>query len=194
GGLATGDDTTVTIRIYSGSSVAGSALQTLSSVNVNQVTGAYSANATTVPTGDHQSLTSHAGSPVNTGTCTGRSFRVDPTAPTVTLDRPPTPTIFPSTTLFRSGGLATGDDTTVTIRIYSGSSVAGSALQTLSSVNVNQVTGAYSANATTLPDGTYTAQTSQDRTSVVSGTSAALSCRRSTTGRTVTRAHPTTPT
>src|SRR5207248_1635968 len=127
GGLATGDDTTVTIRIYSGSSVAGSALQTLSSVNVNQVTGAYSANATTLPDGTYTAQTSQSDSAGNTGTSTARTFRVDTTAPASAHDQPTTTVKDSTPSLSGLGGLATGDDTTVTIRIYSATSVAGSA-------------------------------------------------------------------
>src|SRR5439155_22262209 len=72
----------------------------------------------TLVDGTYTAQTSQSDSAGNTGTSLARTFRVDTAAPVVTLDQPTTPTSDNTPALTGTGGTATGDDTTVTIRIY----------------------------------------------------------------------------
>ncbi len=73
-----------------------------------------------------------------------------PTASAATNDNTPT--------LAGTAGSATGDATTVTVTIYAGVGTGGSVNQTLTPTRSGAT---WTANATTLADGTYTAQASQ---------------------------------
>ncbi len=59
-----------------------------------------------------------------------------------------------------TAGIAAGDSSTVTVRVYSGTGTSGTLAQTRSATR-NGSTGAYSVDATALSPGTYTAQASQ---------------------------------
>ncbi|HEV7525685.1 MAG TPA: hypothetical protein VGP92_12015 [Acidimicrobiia bacterium] len=73
-----------------------------------------------------------------------------PTASAVTSDNTPT--------LAGTAGSAAGDATTVTVTIHAGVGTGGSVIQTLTPTRSGS---AWTVNATTLADGTYTAQASQ---------------------------------
>lgn len=86
-------------------------------------------------------------------------FTIDTSAPAVTLTRAPDGTIDTSTPAFAGGaGTASGDLPAINVRIYSGTSGSGTALQTL---RVAASAGAWSATAAALPNGTYTVQAEQ---------------------------------
>jgi chitinase len=94
-------------------------------------------------------------------------------APAVTLTTPAAGATTNGTpTLNGAAGNATGDSTTVTVKIYSGASTAGTLMQTLTPTR----TGA-SWTTTASPaliSGTYTAQATQTDTGGATGTSAAV--------------------
>jgi hypothetical protein len=92
-------------------------------------------------------------------------------APVVTLVSPADGALTNDGTPALSGaaGNASGDSSTVTVRIYSGSSATGSPVQTLTPTR----TGAsWSTTAATLTSGTYTAQASQSDSGANTGSSA----------------------
>lgn len=93
-------------------------------------------------------------------------------APAVTVGAPANGARTTDDTPALSGaaGNATGDATTVSVKIYSGSSASGSAVQTLTPT---RSAAAWSATATTLADGTYTIQATQADSAGNTGTSAA---------------------
>ncbi|HEX7297782.1 MAG TPA: Ig-like domain-containing protein [Solirubrobacteraceae bacterium] len=93
-------------------------------------------------------------------------------APVVTLASPADGALTNSATPTLSGtaGTATGDGTTVTVRVYAGASATGSPLQTLTPTRTG---GSWSTTAATLTSGTFTAQASQSDSSGNTGTSAA---------------------
>ena len=91
------------------------------------------------------------------------TWTVDATAPVVSLTTPANGgyTNSPTPTIIGSGGLVTGDSATVTVKIYTGAVVTGTALQTLTATK-DAVTGIFQVAATTLTaPGTYTMQASQ---------------------------------
>jgi hypothetical protein len=104
----------------------------------------------------------------------GGSFATasDWVAPSVTLTAPASGALTSDNTPDLSGaaGNASGDSVTVTVRIYSGSAATGTPVQTLTPTRSG---GAWTATATTLADGIYTARASQSDGSANTGTSAA---------------------
>jgi hypothetical protein len=104
--------------------------------------------------------------------------------PTVTLTAPADNSATNDTTPTLSGTAdnATGDSTTVTIKIYSGSSATGTPVQTKTA---NRGTGTtWSTTATALAQGTYTAVATQTDTSGNTGTSNANTFEIDTTAPT----------
>ncbi|MEA2444542.1 MAG: hypothetical protein QOJ12_1834, partial [Thermoleophilales bacterium] len=110
----------------------------------------------------------------------------DTTAPTVTLTAPAdgTATNDSSPTFAGTGGTAYGDSATVTVKIWSGSSVGSGNPDYTVSTTRDSSTGAYSRSGpytkvsdssshATLPDGTYTAQAFQSDASGNTGNSSA---------------------
>jgi hypothetical protein len=101
-----------------------------------------------------------------------RSFNVDTVAPAISLTAPAAGSFSASSTPTISGtaGIATGDSTAVSIKIYAGTGTGGTLLQTRAT-GADPATGAYSVAATSLPSGTYTAQASQADSATNTGTS-----------------------
>ena len=98
----------------------------------------------------------------NTSSPATFAWRVDTTAPTIALTTPAdgSETNDPTPTFAGTAGVATGDDNTVTIDVYSGSTPTGTPLFTL--VTSRDSGGVYQIDATTpLEDGTYTARAQQ---------------------------------
>jgi hypothetical protein len=93
-------------------------------------------------------------------------------APAVTLTAPLAAGFLTTATPILSGaaGAATGDATTVTVRIYSGASATGTPVQTRTAT---AVAATWTATATALADGQYTAQAAQADSAGNTGTSAA---------------------
>jgi hypothetical protein len=106
-------------------------------------------------------------------------------APAVTLTTPANGSATRSTTPALSGGAgnATGDNTTVTVKIYSGSSTAGTLLQTK---NPTRSGATWTTTASTLSAGTYTAQATQTDIAGNTGTSTANTFTVDTTKPTAT--------
>jgi predicted phage tail protein len=96
---------------------------------------------------------------------------VDRVAPSITLTSPADGSTIGDTTPTFSGlaGTATGDEATVTVRVYAGSTVGATPLQTLTATAAGG--GAYAVDATALPLGTYTARASQSDAAGNTGTS-----------------------
>jgi chitinase len=93
-------------------------------------------------------------------------------APLVTLTTPAEGALTADTTPTLSGaaGNLTGDGATITVRVYSGASTAGTLVQTLTTTRSGV---SWTATATTLGQGQHTAQASQTDTAGATGTSVA---------------------
>jgi hypothetical protein len=107
-------------------------------------------------------------------------------APVVTLTAPADGSRTNDTTPTLSGtaGNKTGDSSTVTVKIYSGTSTAGTLVQTKTATRSSTT---WSTTASTLAAGTYTAQATQTDTSSNTGTSNANTFTVDTTKPTATR-------
>jgi hypothetical protein len=80
-GNAAGDSSTVTVRIYAGSSATGSPVQTLTPT---RSATSWSTTAATLTSGTYTAQASQSDSAANTGTSAAHTFTVDTIAPTAT--------------------------------------------------------------------------------------------------------------
>ena len=119
----------------------------------------------------------------NVGTSAARTFRIDTTAPTLTITAPASgaQTNDTTPTVAGTGGTATGDAATVTVKIYSGATATGSPIQTVTPTVGGG--GTWTFDAAALAEGTYTAQATQadNTTPPNTGTSAAVTWTVDTT-------------
>lgn len=171
-GTATGDLSTITVNIYSGTSATGTPVQTLTTTASG---GHYSVQpATALDQGTFTAQASQSDSAGNTGLSSTSTFTIDTTAPLVSLTAPinGSSTNNNQPTFSGTAGTASGDLSTITVNIYSGNSATGTPVQTLTtSADAN---GNFSVGAiATLNDGTYTAQASQSDNAGNTGTSTA---------------------
>ena len=170
-GTAPGDSSTITVKIYSGSGISGSPVQTLTATASG---GRWSVAATT-PLGDgtYTARAEQSDSAGNTGTSGPATFSIEATAPAVTLTSPAngSSTNQSKPTFSGAAGTAAGDSSTITVKVYSGASVSGSPVQTLTATASG---GSWSVQASsTLADGIYTAQAQQSDTAGSTGSSSA---------------------
>jgi large repetitive protein len=157
-GTLDGDSSTITVKIYQGSNTSGTLLQTLTTT---ATAGAWSVDAATLAQGTYTAQAEQADAAGNIGHSSANTFTVDATAPVVTLTSPANgSTTNDATPTFNgTAGINAGDSTTVTVKIYSGSTATGTPVQTLTATASS---GLWSVTATTaLADGTFTAQAEQ---------------------------------
>jgi len=163
-GQASGDDPSITLKIYEGISVSGSPVQTLA---VTPVGGDWTTGSTgpALPDGIYTAQAEQSDNAGNTGTSNAVTFTIVTSSPVVTLDT--------SGFVQRESGLVTGatpsfsgsagtapeDGKSVTVKIYSGESVAGSPMQIVEGPLSGSMWMAGPVKA--LPNGTYTAQAEQ---------------------------------
>ena len=191
-GAAAGDGTTVTVRIFAGTTAAGTPVETLST---DRVGAAWTATASTLADGTYTAQASQNDAAGNTGTSAAHSFTIDTSGPAVTLTAPADGATTNDATpaLAGAAGTASGDGQTITVRIYAGTTATGTPVQT---DTTDRVGAAWTATASTLADGTYTARASQTDAAGNTGASAAHTFTidtfvPDTTPPTVTLAEPT---
>ena len=134
----------------------------------------WTATATTLPQGAYTAQVRQADSAGNAGLSSGVAFTVDTAGPVPSITAPAAASSTNSATPTLSGtaGTAGGDLATITVRVYSGASTAGTLLQTRTAT---ASAGAWSVAATTLPsNGQYTVQATQSDAAGNAGTSAAV--------------------
>jgi hypothetical protein len=156
-GVAPGDIASVTLKIYSGSAVAGTPVRTVSVPATGATWTAVLAEA--LGEGTYTAQAEQSDDAGNTGKSATSTFTVDTTPPAVTLT--PLASFSSDTTPSFSGvaGAAPRDIASVTLNIYSGESVSGTPVR---SVKIGAVGTAWSASfAEALAEGTYTAQAEQ---------------------------------
>jgi hypothetical protein len=109
----------------------------------------------------------------NVGAAASHTWTVNTSLPAVTLSSPGdgTKTNNRTPTIAGAGGRASGDSSTVTVNLYSGTSIDGTALQTITTT-VSSVSGAWSTHPSPLADGTYTVYAQQDGSAGTAYTSA----------------------
>ncbi|MGP0100597.1 MAG: Ig-like domain-containing protein, partial [Solirubrobacteraceae bacterium] len=165
-GTVTGDRPSVTVTIYEGSSVSGKVVAT-GSATVSGATWSY--KAATLADMKYTAQATQSDEAGNVGKSAEAKFTVDTTPPVVSINTPAKPLNTSEPTLTGDAGQAEGDDTSVTVTIYEGSSVAG---KPVTSANVSVSAGTWSYKAPHLVDGTYTAQAAQSDDAGNVGTSA----------------------
>ena len=189
-GNAAGDSATVSVEFYSGNVAVGDPVATINATRSAATWSLSNADWGTTTLTDGATYTAQAmqsDAAGNSGTSATRTFVVDVTPPAVTMNAPPTVTQDSTPALGGSAGNATRDGSDVTVRIYSGQSPTGSAVQTFTVARSGLLSDAWTVNNATwstssLPDGTYTAQASQSDTAGNTGTSTARTFTVDTAG------------
>jgi hypothetical protein len=151
------DSSTVAVALYQGTTATEPAFQTWSSVPVDQGTGSWSVVASSLTEGTYTVRATQSDSLEQSGSDT-HTFRVDLSAPAVTLTSPSHGLITRNSTLTfaGTGGTDAGDDPQVTILISQGTTN----ITTVPDVPV--VSGSWSWSPTEpLDDGTYTVHAEQ---------------------------------
>ena len=185
-GTAAGDTDTITVKIYDGTSATGDPVQTRTAT---ATAGAWTVDATTLGEGTYTARAQQTDSDSNTGFSGPVTFTVDATSPAVTLVAPADGLRTNDTTPAFSGaaGNATGDSTTVTVKIYSGTGTGGTLVETLTPTR----TGAtWTDTSAGLTPGTYTAQATQTDNAGNSTDSSAHTFVIDTTGPALTLTAP----
>ncbi len=168
-GTAPEDRANVSVAIYSGSTTKGTVVQ---SASVPVISASWSYTATTLADGTYTVQATQEDQAGNVGKSAAMTFTVDTKAPLVGINPvTPSPGKDATPTLTGAAGVLATDDTTVAVTIYSGSSVAGTVAQ---SKQVSVTSGSWSYTASELPDGTYTAQATQEDEAGNLGKSAAV--------------------
>ena len=171
-GTASGDSSTVTVKIYPGSSASGVPAQTLTAT---QAGGHWSTiPVSALPDGTYTAQATQSNTDGNTGASPPSSFTIDTIAPAITLTvpSPGADTNNNKPAFSGAAGTESGDSSKVTLTIYAGSLASGTPVQTLTST---QSGGHWTTSPTTaLADGTYTATATQSDAAGNVGTSAAV--------------------
>jgi hypothetical protein len=158
-GTASGDKSTVTLKIYSGTSAAGTPVQTLSAIASG---GSWSKTASSaLANGTYTAQAQQSDKAGNTGFSSANTFTVDTVKPVVALSKPANCASLTSGTPTFSGtaGTATGDSSAVNVLVYLGAVASGSPVQVLTAPVSG---GSWSVQASpALPGATYTAQARQ---------------------------------
>jgi peptidoglycan/xylan/chitin deacetylase (PgdA/CDA1 family) len=185
GGAAATDDKSVSVSLYSGSSATGATVRQLTAAI--GAGGAWSTTpATALPNGTYTVRATQKDAADNTGTSNTVTFTVkvgstpppppppppaDTTAPVVSISSPSTGATVDTSrpTIAGKGGIAYGDQGTVSVSVYSGSSATGTAAQTATATLAKD--GAWSVTTSTLAEGTYTVRATQKDAAGNTGTS-----------------------
>jgi len=176
-----GDASTVTVEVYRPVANGPDTLVETLATTRAAGDGSWSVSASpALADGTYLAYASQDDNAANTAYSPPRTFTVDASAPLVTLTAPPlgVPANDPTPTLKGSAGAEAGDSTTVTVKLYAGSTISGSPLQTLSPTRIG---GSWSVEPSALADGTYTARAEQADAAGNTGTSAPRTFRVDTT-------------
>ena len=158
-GAAIDDSATVRVRLYSGSGVSGSPVQTLTTTRSGSSWSA--TGSTALSDGTYTAQADQSDAAGNSGVSVPRTFTVDTFPPAVTLTSPSSGSLTTDATPAFSGGAgaAPGDASTVAVDVFAGTSTSGSPLQTLTAARLGN---AWSVEpASPLVNGTYTARARQ---------------------------------
>jgi hypothetical protein len=192
-GVATGDDSTVTVEIWAGSNATGPVARTFS---VTRSGAAWSVGNGDYDSGDPDkapltdgtwTVRAHqADSVSNLGQSNERTFKVDATAPAPAMTQPADPTNDVTTNLQGTAGTQasdgghSADNGTVTVKLWNGP-VSGSPDRTFTGIARDGSTGVWqlvdgdfgSGQTAPLTDGTWTARVSQQDAAGSTGDSTA---------------------
>jgi hypothetical protein len=152
GGTAPGDASTVTVKVFTGTTATGTPRQTLSATVT--AGGTWSVTPAALPQGAYTLQATQSDAAGNVGTST-TAVTVDTTRPVVRITSPANNAAVTTTSFTVSGtsGTAAGDGTQVTLKIYAGSGTTGTPVNTLTTT---AAAGAWSTPVSGLGAGTYT--------------------------------------
>lgn len=131
-GMQPGDQATVSVDVYSGASASGSPLETLTGQAGPD--GSYSVQPSSpLAQGTYTAQAQQSDAAGNVGVSSANTFTVDTTPPVVSLTAPADDSYTNNTVPSFAGtaGTQPGDQATVTVDVYSGSSASGSPVQRL---------------------------------------------------------------
>lgn len=153
-GEASGDGP-VHVFVHKGTSVSGALATPEATATVSP--GAWSWSSPHLPDGSYTVQAEQADAAGNVTKTSPATFRVDTTAPTLSIATPKSNDALKSSrpTFSGSTGNATGDSSSVTIEIFAGESVSGEPAQKLS-VERSGSSWTTGGNGPRLPNGTYT--------------------------------------
>jgi hypothetical protein len=155
-GTAAGDQTSVLLTLYKGSVVGGPVVEAVSTP-VSAAKWSYTAVA--LPDGTYTAQAVQEDAAGNVGKSSTTTFIVDTTAPVVLINSVPSPGKNQTPVLTGTAGVQVGDKASVAVTVYSGSSTAGTEVQTKTVVPSGS---SWSYPVSKLADGTYTAQAVQE--------------------------------
>jgi Bacterial Ig-like domain/PKD domain len=172
-GTAVGDDSTVAVAVYEGASVSGSPVRTVVGV-VSGSTWTASPVAPHLPDGIYTAQASQSDEAGNTGESGAVTFTVDTTPPAVAVTAPSIGAVlnYSRPTISGLAGQASGDEQSVTLKLYAGPTASGSPVQKLETTpggGAWTTAGAVSA----LANGIYTVLAEQSDAAGNTGTSTA---------------------
>jgi hypothetical protein len=156
-GTAEGDADSVTVSIYQGAIVTGTAVQRgVASVS----SGKWAYNATHLAEGVYTVQAVQVDEAGNVGASAASTFTVDTTPPGLSIASPTGATTFgvSTPTLRGNAGQASGDLQTVSVKVYAGSSASGTPVQQLQLAASEWIAG---VSGKALPNGQYTAVAEQ---------------------------------
>ena len=160
-GTSAGDSAAVTVKVYAGSTVFGSPVETLSTTRSG---GNWSVVASpALADGTYTAQAEQADSAGNVGRSSANTFVVtssDVTPPAVTLTNPPDGSSSSNQTPTFSGGAGTasGDQPTITLKIWEGVVPSGTPIQVLTTTASGS---SWSVTGSALSEGTYVARAEQ---------------------------------
>jgi hypothetical protein len=190
-GTETGDDETVSVSIWEGTSASGEPLVRGSST-VNG--GSWSYVSPQLGDGTYTAQATQGDAAGNTAHSATQTFEIDTTAPAVALSSPANGAFLATSkpTFSGAAGSKGGDAGEVTLEIYTGESVGG----TPQTFQITRSGGAWTTGSggPELPDGTYTARVTQVDVAGNVGVSAAHTFTLRTAAPVVTLTPPTSPT
>ncbi len=168
----------LTVRIYPGDAVAGSAVQTLQTL-LGPLGGTWSLPAAgELEPGTYTAVAEQTSLESGDGQSAPVTFTIDTVAPDVTLAAPAALLATSTPTLHGGAGAAAGDLPTVSLVVHRGSSLSG----TVAEETMIEAQGeAWSTQLAALPDGIYTAQVSQSDLAGNVGTSESATFKIDTT-------------
>ncbi len=158
-GEASGDGP-VHVFVHKGTSVSGSLATPEGTATVSA--GTWSWSSPHLPDGSYTVQAEQADAAGNVTKTSAVTFRVDTTAPTLSITTPKSKEVLKSSrpTFSGNAGNATGDSSSVTIEIFFGTSASGEPAQKLS-VERSGSSWTTAGNGPRLPNGTYTVAVSE---------------------------------
>jgi major membrane immunogen (membrane-anchored lipoprotein) len=184
-GAAPGDVSTVSVVVYQGASAGGTKAAEGTATNTGETSWSFSPH---LEDGQYTVQATQSDKAGNQGASNAVTFTVDTKAPAVAVKAPSGFTKNTTPTIEGTGGVAPGDLSPVTVRIFKGAGTGGALTSTSSSALSG---GSWSfVSPTTLTEGTYTIQASQRDEAGNEGFSAPLQFTVDTKKPTVTISAP----